>query len=158
MRETYGVVLFHSLSVLSNNGRLVFIMPDTFLWLHRHDYLRRTVLKNTTIEEVALFPSKFWFIRRKRTFEQILLRVARREAVQTCTLTPTKGAATTASAFASTPENAGRGPMRRRRRMGLIETSLVDSRYGISSEGSWKSTQEPDDPILCLRVKSAILQ
>ena len=65
----------------------------------------------------------FWFIRRKRTFEKILLPVARRAAVQTCALTPTKGAAPTASAFASNPENAGRGPMRRRK--GLIETGVT---------------------------------
>lgn len=60
VRETYGLVLFHSLSLLSQNGRLVFIMPDTFFWLHRHDYLRRTILKNTTIKQVALFPSQFF--------------------------------------------------------------------------------------------------
>lgn len=60
VRETYGLVLFHSLSVLAPNGRLVFIIPDTFLWLHRHDYLRRALFTNTTIEEVALFPSKFF--------------------------------------------------------------------------------------------------
>lgn len=60
VRETYGLILFHSLSLLSKQGRLVFIIPDTFLWLHRHDFLRRTLFKNTTIEEIALFPSKFF--------------------------------------------------------------------------------------------------
>lgn len=60
VRETYGLMLFHSLSLLTPNGRLVFIIPDTFLWLHRHDFLRRTILKETTIEEIALFPSKFF--------------------------------------------------------------------------------------------------
>lgn len=60
VRETYGLILFHSLSLLSHNGRLVFIIPDTFLWLNRHEFLRRRILKQTTIEEIALFPSKFF--------------------------------------------------------------------------------------------------
>ena len=60
VRETYGVFLFHCLDVLEPNGRLVFIIPDTFLWLNRHEYLRRRIFKSTTIEEIALFPSKFF--------------------------------------------------------------------------------------------------
>lgn len=60
VKETYGVILFHSLSLLRRHGRLVFIIPDTFLWLTRHEHLRRTLLTQTTIEEIALFPSKFF--------------------------------------------------------------------------------------------------
>lgn len=60
VRETYGLILYHSLRLAKSGGRIVFIIPDTFLWLHRHEYLRRTLLTETTIEEIALFPSKFF--------------------------------------------------------------------------------------------------
>ena len=60
VRDTYGVILYHCFRLLSEKGRLVFIIPDTFLWLHRHDFLRRTLLNESTIEEIVLFPSKFF--------------------------------------------------------------------------------------------------
>ena len=60
VRETYGLILYHSLSFVKSSGRLVFIIPDTFLWLHRHEFLRRALLYDTTIEEIVLFPSKFF--------------------------------------------------------------------------------------------------
>lgn len=60
VRETYGLILYHALRLAKSGGRLVFIIPDTFLWLHRHEFLRRTLLAETTIEEIALFPSKFF--------------------------------------------------------------------------------------------------
>ena len=60
VRETYGVILYHALSLLKRDGRLVFIMPDTFLWLTRHEVLRRELVSRTTIEEIALFPSRFF--------------------------------------------------------------------------------------------------
>lgn len=60
VRETYGLLLNHSLSLLQHQGRLVFIIPDTFLWLNRHKELRRKLLSEATINEIALFPSKFF--------------------------------------------------------------------------------------------------
>ena len=60
VRDTYGVILYHCFRLLNKEGRLVFIIPDTFLWLHRHDFLRRTLLNESTIEEIVLFPSKFF--------------------------------------------------------------------------------------------------
>jgi adenine-specific DNA-methyltransferase len=60
VRESYGVLLYHAFSLLRHDGRLVFIVPDTFLWLHRHEYLRRVLLTQSTIDEIALFPSKFF--------------------------------------------------------------------------------------------------
>lgn len=60
VRETYGVILYHALSLLEQHGRLVFIIPDTFLWLTRHEVLRRKLVSQTTVEEIALFPSKFF--------------------------------------------------------------------------------------------------
>lgn len=60
VRETYGLILYHAHRLAKSGGRLVFIIPDTFLWLHRHEYLRRTLFTETTIEEIALFPSQFF--------------------------------------------------------------------------------------------------
>ncbi len=60
VRESYGVILYHALSLLEERGRLVFIVPDTFLWLTRHENLRRKLVSQSTIEEIALFPSKFF--------------------------------------------------------------------------------------------------
>ena len=60
VRDTYAVFLMHCFNLLEAEGRLVFIIPDTFLWLNRHENLRRRLLQQATIEEVALFPSKFF--------------------------------------------------------------------------------------------------
>ena len=60
VRETYGVILYHAMSLLEKEGRLVFIIPDTFLWLTRHKVLRRMLVSQTAIEEIALFPSRFF--------------------------------------------------------------------------------------------------
>ena len=60
VRDTYGVFLAHCLNLLEPSGRLVFIIPDTFLWLNRHEPLRRRLLTESTIKEIALFPSHFF--------------------------------------------------------------------------------------------------
>lgn len=60
VRETYAVFLYHALNVLQSHGRLVFIIPDTFLSLHRHEQLRRWILQECTVEELCFFPSKFF--------------------------------------------------------------------------------------------------
>ncbi len=41
-------------------GVLVFIIPDTYLSLHRHKELRKYILTRTKIKEIALFPSSFF--------------------------------------------------------------------------------------------------
>ena len=60
VRDTYGVFLIHCFNLLEPGGRLVFIVPDTFLWLNRHEFLRRTLLREATIKEITLFPSNFF--------------------------------------------------------------------------------------------------
>ena len=60
VKETYGLILFHALGLLAPGGRLVFLVPDTFLWLNRHEALRRELLRNHSIHEIALFPSRFF--------------------------------------------------------------------------------------------------
>ena len=45
---------------LKENGELCFIVPNTFLSLHRHLSIRKFLLTNTKIKELALFPSSFF--------------------------------------------------------------------------------------------------
>jgi tRNA1(Val) A37 N6-methylase TrmN6 len=60
IKETYSTFLYLCIRLLKNGGRLVFITPDTYLNLHRHTYLRKYIFQNTIVEEIALFPSKFF--------------------------------------------------------------------------------------------------
>ncbi len=60
VKETYSLFLYHSIELLKDGGRLVFIVPDTFLNLHMHKALRQHLLTRTKIQEIALFPSSFF--------------------------------------------------------------------------------------------------
>ncbi|MHB9949150.1 restriction endonuclease [Clostridium botulinum] len=59
-KETYSLFLLRCISVLKEGGTLSFIIPDTYLFLHRHTTLRKYLLLNTKIKEVLIFPSKFF--------------------------------------------------------------------------------------------------
>lgn len=59
-KETYGLFLIKSMGLLKKNGRLVFIIPDTYLTLHMHEGLRKEILKNYKVESITLFPSNFF--------------------------------------------------------------------------------------------------
>jgi tRNA1(Val) A37 N6-methylase TrmN6 len=60
VKETYSTFLYLCIRLLKDGGRLVFIIPDTYLNLHMHTYLRKYILQNTMVEEIVLFPSKFF--------------------------------------------------------------------------------------------------
>ena len=60
VKETYTLFLYRCLSLLRDGGKLCFIIPDTFLFLHMHEYLRRFILENTQINEILIFPSKLF--------------------------------------------------------------------------------------------------
>jgi len=60
VKETYSLFLLRCISLLKNNGVLSFIIPDTFLFLHNHKQLRKFLLEQTIIKEIAIFPSKFF--------------------------------------------------------------------------------------------------
>jgi adenine-specific DNA-methyltransferase len=60
VKETYTLFLYRCIQLLKENGLLVFIVPDTFLNLHSHTALRKFMLTNTKIKEIALFPSFFF--------------------------------------------------------------------------------------------------
>ncbi len=60
VKETYALFLYRCIQLLADEGKLVFIIPDTFLNLHMHTALREYILTNTKIKELALFPSSFF--------------------------------------------------------------------------------------------------
>lgn len=59
-KESYTLFLYACTRCLNENGELSFIVPDTFLSLHRHLAIRKFLLTNTQIRELALFPSSFF--------------------------------------------------------------------------------------------------
>lgn len=60
VKETYTLFLLRCISMLKDGGRLSFIIPDTFMFLNLHKNLRRALLTNTIIDEILIFPSKFF--------------------------------------------------------------------------------------------------
>lgn len=60
VKETYSLFLLRCISVLRIHGRLSFIIPDTYLFLNMHLRLRELLLTNTKIDEILIFPSKFF--------------------------------------------------------------------------------------------------
>lgn len=60
VKETYSLFLLRCISVLRMHGRLSFIIPDTYLFLNMHSRLRELIFSNTKIDEILIFPSKFF--------------------------------------------------------------------------------------------------
>ncbi len=60
VRETYTLFIRRAIDLLKENGKLVFIVPDTFLALHLHKETREKILKHTRVDEILLIPSKFF--------------------------------------------------------------------------------------------------
>ena len=60
VKETYSLFLLRCISVLKMHGILSFIIPDTYLFLNMHSRLREVLFTNTKIDEVLIFPSKFF--------------------------------------------------------------------------------------------------
>lgn len=59
-KESYTLFLYACIKCLKEHGILSFIIPDTFLSLHRHLAIRQFILQNTKIKELAMFPSSFF--------------------------------------------------------------------------------------------------
>lgn len=60
IKESYTLFLYASVECLREGGELSFIIPDTFLFLHRHESIRKYILTNTSVKEIALFPSSYF--------------------------------------------------------------------------------------------------
>lgn len=59
-KESYSLFLYRSIESLNEGGKLVFIIPDTYLNLNMHKDLRKFILSRTKIKEIALFPSSYF--------------------------------------------------------------------------------------------------
>jgi phospholipid N-methyltransferase len=59
-KESYSLFLYRSIESLKEGGRLVFIIPDTYLNLHMHKDIRKYILTKSKIKEIALFPSSYF--------------------------------------------------------------------------------------------------
>ncbi|MEM6316999.1 MAG: N-6 DNA methylase [Bacteroidota bacterium] len=59
-KESYSLFLYRSIEALKNKGKLVFIIPGTYLNLHMHNDIRKYILTRTKIKEIALFPSSYF--------------------------------------------------------------------------------------------------
>lgn len=59
-KESYTLFLYACTQCLREGGTLSFIIPDTFLSLHRHFEIRKFLLTKTKIKEIALFPTSFF--------------------------------------------------------------------------------------------------
>ncbi len=59
-KESYSLFLYRSIEALNEGGKLVFIIPDTYLNLHMHKDIRKYILTKTKIKEISLFPSSFF--------------------------------------------------------------------------------------------------
>ena len=57
VKETYGIFVAHSLTQLKPGGRSVYILPETFLYLHLQKGLRKRLLEQYSIQSVDVFPS-----------------------------------------------------------------------------------------------------
>lgn len=60
VKESYTMFLTRCVSLLKDNGTLCFIVPDTFLYLHMHEKLRKMLLTETLIKDITIFPSKLF--------------------------------------------------------------------------------------------------
>ena len=54
VRETYTLFLLRCLRLLEENGKLVFIVPNTFLYLNMHTPLRNYILEDFSIETIDI--------------------------------------------------------------------------------------------------------
>jgi len=59
-KESYSLFLYRSIESLNEGGKLVFIIPDTYLNLNMHKDIRKHILSTTKIKEIALFPSSYF--------------------------------------------------------------------------------------------------
>ena len=60
VKETYTLFLYRCIQLLKIGGMLTFIIPDSFLNLHRHTQLRYKLFNSCKIHRIQLFPSNFF--------------------------------------------------------------------------------------------------
>jgi len=60
VRETYSLFLLRCLRLLEVGGKLVFIIPNTFLYLNLHQPLREYILEEFSVESIDVFNSSLF--------------------------------------------------------------------------------------------------
>jgi type I restriction-modification system DNA methylase subunit len=51
-KESFSYFILKGLSLLKKGGKLIYILPESFLWVKKHSEIREYILKNTTIKAV----------------------------------------------------------------------------------------------------------
>ncbi len=59
-KDTYVLFFYLCLRLLNKDGKLVFIIPDSFLYLNRHLKFRKYLFANYCINEILIFNSKLF--------------------------------------------------------------------------------------------------
>jgi phospholipid N-methyltransferase len=59
-KDTYVLFFYRCLTLLKESGRMVFIIPDTFLYLNLHKKFRKFLFSNFCVEEILIFPSNLF--------------------------------------------------------------------------------------------------
>jgi hypothetical protein len=60
VRETYALFLLRCLRLLERGGKLVFIIPNTFLYLNMHAPVRKYILEEFSVETIDVFKSSLF--------------------------------------------------------------------------------------------------
>ena len=59
-KDSYVLFFYRCLTLLKEYGKLVFLIPDTFLYLNFHKKFRKFLFSKFCVEEIAIFPSKLF--------------------------------------------------------------------------------------------------
>lgn len=59
-KDTYVLFFYRCLTLLKESGKMVFIIPDTFLYLNLHKKFRKFLFSNFCVEEILIFPSNLF--------------------------------------------------------------------------------------------------
>lgn len=60
VKESYGLFVALGLEKVAEGGRAVFILPETFLYVHMQKILRERLLRNYAINSIDIFPSSLF--------------------------------------------------------------------------------------------------
>lgn len=59
-KDSYVLFFYRCLTLLKEYGKLVFLIPDTFLYLNFHKKFRKFLFSKFCVEEIVIFPSKLF--------------------------------------------------------------------------------------------------
>lgn len=59
-KDSYVLFFYRCLTLLKEYGKIVFLIPDTFLYLNFHKKFRKFLFSKFCVEEIVIFPSKLF--------------------------------------------------------------------------------------------------